>query len=236
MTALIAFSVISTGFLTPTWQDIVQPAFKDCTFTAHAVRGNQKELRKINNDFATSYRFSFMKAKVKEPFMVRLESTVEDTDILYMENGARKLYRIPKIHLSKVEDVSNAPGKRQTVMDFGILTPSLFQSLFNATYVRTDRENGHYVFDLTYKHPRYDDTSKHRVWIDPQRKYITKRVWFSQEGRELATFIYEKPKFERGVWFPTRATVKNVEDKIAGITEYTSMNINVGLSSSIFQF
>jgi outer membrane lipoprotein-sorting protein len=228
--------IVLTALAAPTWQDIVQPNFQDCTFVAQVVKANEKELKKISRDFAQSFKFTYMKAEVKEPFMVRLESNVEGTELLYMENGGRRLYRIPKLRIGKTEDVSNSPGKQQTVMEFGILTPSLFESLFDAAFVRNDRETGDYVFDLTYKHPRYDDTTRQRVWIDPQKRYITKRVWFAQDGHEMASFDYGDPKNQKGVWFPSEAIVKDVDGQVAGITKYSKMNINTGLPDSAFKF
>ncbi len=112
----------------------------------------------------------------------------------------------------------------------------MFEERFDATFVRQDRETGDLVFDLTYKKPKYHDTSRHRVWVDPQKKYITKRVWFAQDGHEMATFIYEDPEEQNGIWFPSQATVKNVDDHVAGVTRYTKMNINVGLSDKLFDF
>ena len=52
----------------------------------------------------------------------------------------------------------------------------------------------------------------------------------------MATFIYENPKNEGGVWFPTKCTVKNVEDKVAGITEYQRMAINKGIDDAMFRW
>jgi outer membrane lipoprotein-sorting protein len=235
MIALTALATLAMAAQSYSWHDIVQPSFQDCTFVAKGVKGNQAELRKINAEFGSSYRFSYMKAKIKEPFMMRVESRVEDTDLLYIENGGRRLYRIPAAHISHVDDVSHAPGKRQTVLDFGILTPSLFQNYFNATFVHTDRATGDLVFDLTYV-PALRDKSRHRVWVDPTRHYVTKRVWFAQDGRLMATFLYTDPKDINGVWFPTKATVVNVDDKVAGITAYTSIEANTGLSNDLFKF
>jgi outer membrane lipoprotein-sorting protein len=216
--------------------DIVQKNFRDASFVARVVKGNERELKKINDDFAYSYRFTFMKAQVKEPFMVRLESTVEDTNLLYIINGDRKRYSIPRIKINKTENISLAPGKRQTPMDFGVLTPSLFRGDFmTAQFQRVDRETGNLVFDITYVKPRLDDTSRHRVWVDKDRRYITRRVWFSQEGRQLATFIYDLPKQDGGVWFPSRCTVRNIEDKVAGVTQYESIAINRGIADSVFK-
>ncbi len=120
MIGLIA--LMSSGALggSYTWQDIVQPNFKDCTFTAKVVKSDQKELAKINKDFGMSFRFSSMNAEVKEPFMVKLESKAEGTTVQYIENDGRLEYRIVKLHLGKVENVADAPGKQQLVMEFGI--------------------------------------------------------------------------------------------------------------------
>lgn len=217
------------------WQDIVQKGFQDASFTAKAVKGIQKELQKINKEFAYSYRFDYMDAKVKEPHKIRLESVVEDTRVLYVINGTKKFYNLGN-RLKGTDDVSKSPGKRQTLLDFGILTPAMFQDPFTAKFLRVDRDSGDLVFDLTYQTPKYDDTSRHRVWIDKSKRYITKRVWFNQEGGQLATFIYENPKSKDGVWFPTRCTVKNNDDKVAGVTEYTKMEINSGLADSLFKW
>jgi outer membrane lipoprotein-sorting protein len=217
------------------WHDIVQTNFKDASFTAKAVKGNQKELQKINKEFAYSYRFDSMDAKIKEPAKLRVETVVEESRVFYIVSGTKKHYNLGG-RAKYTEDVSKAPGKRQTALDFGIITPSMFQDPFVAKFLRVDRDSGDLVFDLTYQTPKYDDTSRHRVWVDKAKRYITKRVWFNQEGGQLATFIYENPKNKDGVWFPTRCTVKNNDDKVAGITEYTKMEINAGIADSVFKF
>lgn len=236
--SLILASVVLAQAQTFTWHDIVQPGFQDSTFVGKAVTANSKELKKISSDFAISYKFlgQEVHAMLKEPFMLRLDVTIEESKLQCIYNGSRRVFKVPQSRLSKTENLSDSPGKRQTALDFGILTPSLFESLFDATFVRIDRESGDLVFDLTYKHPAFDDTTRHRVWVDSQRKFITKRVWFAQDGHEMATFLYENPQSQGGVWFPTRAVVKNADNVIAGVTEYESMKINSGLSGRPFQF
>jgi len=63
---------------------------------------------------------------------------------------------------------------------------------------------------------------------------VTKREWYNQSGRQLATFIYDDPKQENGVWLPTRLTVKNTDDIVAGVTRYQSIKVNVGIPDSEF--
>ncbi|AIE88123.1 outer membrane lipoprotein-sorting protein [Fimbriimonas ginsengisoli] len=213
-------------------QSFVQPDLKDATFVARKVKADQRELRKINDSFGNSYRFDTTTIYFKEPFKVRLEASVEDTTVVYVLNGPIQTIKMRSFHQRL--DLTGKPGRRQTPLDFGLLTPSLFEGLFQARFVRNDRATGDVVFDLTYPE-RLDDTSRHRIWIDPQKKYVTKREWYNQSGRQLATFIYENPKNEGGVWMPTRMTVKNVDNRVAGITTYDSIKTNTGLSDSMFQ-
>ncbi len=218
---------------TPGVDDIVQKNFRDAAFTARVVKAAQTELGKINKDFANSYRFSSSKVMIKEPFMLRLESRVEDTDILFILNGSTRILKVPRARISQRENLSKAPGKRQTLLDFGLLTPSMFHGFLVPKFVRNDRATGNVVFDLTYE-TQLDDSSRYRVWVDADKRYITKREWYNQQGRMLATFLYENPSRAGSTWFPTRLTVKNVDNKVAGITEYSGLKLNDGLSDSLF--
>jgi hypothetical protein len=238
MTMLVA-SVALLGLQGTSINDYVQPNFKDASFQIKLVFGNQDELAKINKDFGTSYRFKTMDAKLKEPFMLRLTGSVEDTDVLFIQNGVDRLYSIPKMHIKQRENLDDEPGKRQTPLDFGFLTPSMFAAstpggeLFESKFVRNDRATGDMVFDITYN-PKYKYRSYYRVWIDPQKHYITKREWYRKE-RQLATFFYSEPVNQQGVWLPTHLLVKNVDNVRAGETEYVAIKLNTGLDDSLFK-
>lgn len=231
-TALAVLAIGAQG--APSINQFVQGNLRDATFTARILRSSQSELKKIKNDFGTSYRFGSTTISYKEPMKLRVEANVEDTRVLMIENGPTQWWKVPRTRLSTKENLAMKPGRRQTPVDFGLLTPSVFDGLFEARFVRWDRASGDAVFDLTYI-TRLDDTTRHRVWIDPQKKIINKREWYSQEGRQLATFYYESPKQIAGVWLPTRLTVKNVENNVAGVTTYDSIRVNSGLADSLFQ-
>ncbi len=212
-----------------------QTGLKDASFTARVETGNQRELAKINRDFANSYRFKYTIVRLKEPFKLRLESKVDDTDILFIVNGTKRMVRIPRANLHQRENLAHSPGKRQTLVDFGMLAPSLFEDLFKAKFVRNDRASGDAVFDLTY-FPNLDDSSRNRIWVDKTKHYISKREWYSQnDGRLLASFVYDNVKEVNGVWFPTRVTVRNADNHVAGITQYEGLKINTGLADSLFK-
>ena len=234
MITLTAVAALSLGFQTPSINQYVQRNLNDATFQARVIKADQLELKKINKDFGQSYRFETTTIRFKEPFMMRVEATVDDSSILYIINGSTQLFKVPRIRLNQRTDLSKSPGRRQTPLDFGILTPSLFENLFVAKFVRNDRATGDLVFDLTYP-ANLDDTSRHRIWVDAEKKYVTKREWYNQYGRQLATFIYENPQQEAGVWVPSKLTVRNVDNKVAGVTAYADIKINTGLSDSLFK-
>ncbi len=231
LAALAALAVTAQG---QSIDSYVQKNFEDANFTARVKFANQKELSKINKDFGQSYRFSSVEFKVKEPFKVRADANVEDTKVLYITNGTKQLIRIPRIKVNSHQDLSKSPGRRQTLLDFGVLTPSLFDDFFVAKFVRMDRATGDAVFDLTYV-PALDDTTRHRIWVDPQKKYVTRREWYSQRGgKQLATFYYTDPVNAGGVWMPSHVSVKNVEGVLAGETYYDGLKINSGIPDSLF--
>lgn len=213
--------------------EVVQPNLKDATFVATVVKGDQNELAKINKDFGASYRFKYTKVFMKDPFRLRLETKVDDMDIYYIINGVKQMYKVPKARINQRNDLSDSPGRRQTAFDFGLLTPSLFHSLFNAKFVRVDRATSAWVFDVTYK-PELHDTTRSRIWVNPSKKFIEKREWYNQIGELRAVFTYENPKEADGVWFPTRFTARNTENKVAGVTQYESLKANSGLPDSLF--
>lgn len=218
----------------PTIEDAVLSGFKSASFVTTVSGARQSELRKINKDFAQSYRFKRMEVQMKEPFKVRLSTTVDDSRVVMVINGARKMYAIPKAGLKIREDNSENPAKRQTALDFGFITKSLFNGYLSAKYVRTDRLTGEWVFDLTYD-PEHGDKTRHRIWIDPEKRFLSKRVWYSRRGNLRATFLYENPKKFGDIWFPTKAVVKNAENKVAGTILYSDIVINPTLSDDLFK-
>ena len=224
---------------TPQSQDIknyVQSAFEDAQFTVITGEHSISELAKISKDFSQSYRFKSSQVWIKEPFKLRMMSEVDDSAILYIVNGGKRMYKIPRSGLSQMDDISKAPGKRQTAFDFGILTPALVNNYFVADFVRIDRASGDAVFDLKYA-SHLMDSSRSRVWIDPQSKTITKREWYAQRrnnGRLMATFVYSNVKKIGQVSVATSVVVNNADNKRAGSLSYSSMKINTGLAESLF--
>jgi len=233
MTIAFLVAVAATG-QTPKIDDLLQTSLKSLSFTATVGNAKQIELQKINKDFAQSYRFKTMDVYMKEPFMIRMETKVDDSEILMIINGPVRKLSIPKARISTRLNLKDEPGKRQTAFDFGLTTPSLFDGYFKADFIRTERATGQHIFDVTYG-PGLADKSRHRIWIDPAKKMVTKRQWYANWGGHLmATFDYSDPVQQGGVWLATTISVTNAEGKLAGTTTYKNMKVNPTLADSLF--
>jgi len=208
----------------------VQTDLKDLSVTAKVASYDVRELKKIKKDYATNYSFEKSNVLFKDPFKLRVDSTVEDTTVSITFNGP--FLRIKAPGISTREDITNEPSRRETALDFGLLIPSLFSGFFNAKFVRMDRETGDPVFDITYADKT--ESARYRVWVDPVRKITTKREWYNRYGTQIATFYYEHPQQVNGVWVPTTITVRNVDNKVAGSTRYEGLKINAGMSDALF--
>ena len=88
----------------------VQNNLKDASWTARVVTGNQSELRKINSDFGLAYKFDYAKVKIKDPFMLRVESTVEDQTVLAINNGPNLLIVFLALTLQNMKMLSISLG------------------------------------------------------------------------------------------------------------------------------
>jgi outer membrane lipoprotein-sorting protein len=232
--SLTLFAAAAVLVQTPSIDQYLQSSFKSATFTVTVGKANQVELQKINKDFANSYRFKSMDVWLKEPFKIRMESKVDDSSLLMVINGSTRKISIPKAHISQRENLAEDPGKRQTALDFGFLTPALFNNYYQAKFVRTERGTGEQVFDITYV-PSLNDKTRHRVWIDPNKKVMTKRQWYANRGGHLmATFEYSNFAQVNGVWVAQSISVNNAENKQAGTSSFRDVKVNPSIDDSMF--
>jgi len=233
MTSLLLLAV-SAPIQSQSIADYVPGNFEDASFTAKGKVGPVSKLPKVNGDLTQSHRIKESKVALKEPFMVRVDANIDgDTSASFILNGAKRLFKVPRAKIAVRQDLSGKPGQRQTVLDFGIITPALFNDFFQAKFVRIDRGTEDAVFDLTYV-SRLNDTSRHRVWIDQAKKIITKREWYSQRGKQVATFFYSGPVQSGGIWVSTKCSVRNNDNEVAGETVYEDVKANTGLPDSLF--
>jgi outer membrane lipoprotein-sorting protein len=168
----------------------------------------------------------------KEPLKLRLESEVQSQRIIYILNAGQKLVIAPRQRVR--EDVRNSPGKQQTPMDFGFFTPSVARQ-FDVKFLREERENGmlYLVYELQWNYG--DDDARHIVWMDPDKRYSARRVWYSRTGRYRARFEYQDPvQAAPGIWIPSKVEVYNADQRFGGRTVNTNIRVNQGLDDQLF--
>lgn len=196
------------------------------------------ELEKISPDFKTTYSVRNLNLQFKQPDKLRLEGhSATRGSALMILNGTVRFYSVPKFKLKKSEDLVNAPGKRQSLLEYGGLIGSDTLQFMQAQFVKMEALSGQNkaVFDLTYQGAGAGG-SHYRVWIDPQTHITTKREWFDSANKLRATFAYLDPQeVTTGVWLPGRLEVKNAAGVVAAEVTFSAAKANQKLPDSLFE-
>jgi len=209
---------------------IVQDKLMDLSADVAQQTANRRELERISRDFANAYRISQLSIQYREPLMMRLDSRVGVVPVRFIINGNRR--RMQAGPVRDTEDITNAPGKRNSLFDLGIITPA-FAKLIELRFLRTEGNTP--VYEMTWASGR--DTSKHVIWFDTRTRLITKRQWYAQSGFLRATFEYKNPvEVQPGIWVPSSAEAYNAQGRLGGTTRYTRVRVNEGIPASEFAF
>ena len=231
-TALIAASIASSSTGSDIRSRICQAThgFKDITLTAKVIYANQNELKKIGKDFPKSYEFKSTTVRFKAPDKMKMEGKLGMVKASIVINGDRKATVIPSVHYSKKENIAGEPHKRQTDLDIGIVTGSLWQD-----YIVLDSDTEGSTYKITFARENSRD-NKHICWIDSKTLKLLKVEKYDSGGNLKSRYIYSKHSLIDGlVWVPGRADVYNCEGKLAGSTGYENIKVNTGIPDSVFK-
>jgi outer membrane lipoprotein-sorting protein len=227
----IAIALILLG-APPSFDDIVQANLRDISFKMTLDWFDHQELRKISRDFATTYEAKNAEFAYKEPMMLRSSSQVSGQSVLYAIVGDKKIVKVPRLGIKTTQDIARGPGKRQTLLDWGIVTSVMRDKFVKGTYIRTE-PNGQWVFDIRYQYAA--DTSRFRAWVDPAKRAIVKKLTYNSKGELMSIFEYGGHVQIGGVWFPTKLSVTNAEGKLGGRSTISDIKVNAGIADSLFQ-
>ena len=218
----------------------------DLQATMQITKCDGKELEKIGADFQRTYQFQDMLRDItleyKQPDKMRIsgKNAILGKAAIVMNGPLRRFdvprqFRVGSKNGPKVEDLKDAPGKRQSLLEYsGLLAPSTLDYM-QGKFVRQEQLDGQTtdVFDLTYK--GVTGGSHYRAWFDPKTRLTLKREWYSMDGKLKATFYYLEPhEVAEGVWLPARVEVKNAYGVSAAITTLDNVKINQGLADDLF--
>lgn len=215
----------------PPLQQFESKNIKTLSLSSEISTENQAELKKISGDIALAYRLHKGSMQYEQPGKLRIEASVPLIGSgYYIVNGNRKLTSAPFVH--RVQDITGEPGKKQTLLDFGLVPPELFDD-YNATFVKKDGTA--LVYNITPK--KKSETFRTEVWIDPKTKITIKHVEYDRHGVLVKIVLYKNPiEAAPGIYIPTRLELYNPENKLAGVTGYQNIKVNQPIPESRFTF
>lgn len=206
--------------------------FKDLTLDTRIDHANQRELAVIGKDFGKAYEFKNSKLWFKMPDMVKMQAKAGFVNVTYIITGDTK--RIQAGVIRKTDDIKEEPHKKQTALDLGIATETIWDE-FQVAYHRADTFNGRPCHVLALNYPASPD-KKEYVWIDARDFRIWQRERREADGSLRVRFVYSKHReFRNVIWVPGEVRVFNGNLKHAGTSVYTNIRVNTGLSNDIFR-
>lgn len=217
--------------------DYVQGNLKDLTASVDVVSKNDAELEKIGKGYVDAYRLGKQEIWAKEPNRMRFQGKQGVFVIRYVTNAGRKLTEVPTLRIHKVEDITAEPGKADSISDLGVITTGWEQRV-ESRWLRTETKDGKtlQVFEVWYKE---DPRARHTLWLDPATKTIVEHV-AHHRARNKPGFrkrlVYSDIKQINGVSIPTKVSMYNTDDKLAGVLRYEGIKVNTGLADSLFNF
>ncbi len=228
--AALTLALAAAGQAAPSIQSLTSANVKTLQASSEIVTENQDQLKTIDGDIALAYRLHRGSMVYEQPGKLRIEASIPHLATgYYIINGNQKLTVAPFVH--KVQDTTGAPGKRQTLLDFGLVPPELLTD-YNATFLR--REAGLLCFQISPK--QAGETQKDLVWIDPKTHITTQRYNYGRDGKLTKILRYLNPvQAAPGIYVPTRVELYNTQNKLAGATVYQNIRVNQPVSESLFK-
>jgi outer membrane lipoprotein-sorting protein len=196
---------------------------------------NRAQLDNIGGDFANFFQAQrgakSLTLIYKQPGQILYYARVLGAKISYIIDGSTRTTEVPLFHIKKSENIAGSPGKQNTLLDCGVVPPEQLDD-YTGTYLRT--ESGLLCFQLMSKIK--SEPFKDLVWIDPKTHITVQRYHYDRNGKRVAWYLYKNPKLiAPGIYFPTRVEVYSPENKLAGVTLYQNIQVNIPVAASAFQ-
>jgi outer membrane lipoprotein-sorting protein len=207
---------------------------KDLTLTCIVTYSNPKELKKISKDFSKRYEFKKSTIKYKSPDMFKMEGSLGLIKGRIVFNGDRKALVIPGIGVNKKDDLKKDPHKRQSDLDIGIFSDSLWKHYIVKNAETVPGANGA-EYKITFV--RSNAKSKNiTCWVTSDTMKLRKLEKYESDGSMKSRFIYtDHKKINNSIWIPMKINIYNGNGKLAASTEYKDVKINTGISNSEFK-
>jgi outer membrane lipoprotein-sorting protein len=209
--------------------------FRDITLTCKVLYANQAELKKIGKDFGKSYEFKSTNVYFKKPDKMKIEGKLGMLGAKIIINGNRKATIIPGLHISKKENIADEPHKKQTDLDLGIISDSLWRD-YIILKVEREKTTTRNIYRVTFVRP--NSREKRLVaWLDSSGFKLLKLEKYESDGTLKVRYIYSHHIFvDKLIWIPCRIDVYSPDGKLAGTTVYENIKVNTNIPDSEFAF
>lgn len=208
--------------------------FRDMTATMLPEKINQQVLIKMGKSFSRSYEFKRATITFKDPDKFKIEGAIGLIRVQYIMNGEIRTVRIPSVHYSRKDDLSDESGKTQTCLDMGIVTDGLWAS-YNVRQIDTENTDSGPVIVLELA--RIGDPRRNqKIWVDGKNFCLLKREKYRNEGDMKVRYVYKDHKMLDGVvWAPMKTELYDRNGKLAAVSVMRNVKVNTGVSDSIFR-
>lgn len=207
-------------------------AFRDLRMGVEIAYANQKELAVIGKDYGKAYEFKNAELTFKNPDKYKMTARAGIVNVSYIVTGDIK--RVKAGLIKKTDDISEEPHKKQSVLDVGVVSDSLWQ-FYSVDYERTEQFAGAscYVLSLYLSN---SPQKKQYIWIDTKDLKLLKREKHEADGSLRVRYTYTKHRPYKGmVWVPGEQRVYNQNGKLGGTSVYKNIRVNDGVADSEFK-
>lgn len=206
--------------------------FRDVKMDVRIAYANQKELATIGKDYGKAYEFKNSKLIFKAPDKVKMTAVAGIVNVSYIITGNIK--RIRAGLLKKTEDITHEPHKKQTPLDVGIVSESIWRQ-FRVERVKKEGDAANPVYVLTLSLSN-SPQKKQYIWVGANDFRLLKREKREADGSLKARYVYSKHREYAGtLWVPGEQRVYNIKGTLAGTTVYSGIQVNTGVKDSVFQ-
>jgi outer membrane lipoprotein-sorting protein len=201
--------------------------FKDITLTCKVAYSNLRELKKISKDFSNNYDLKSTTVRYKYRDKMRVDGKLGIMNVRMIINGDIKAFIVPPY--KQKENIKDKPHKRQTELDLGVFTDSLWSD-YIVTSVGAD--DGMYKIVFVRSNARSKNLA---CWVDCRTLKLLKMERYESDGSMKAKYVYSNHKEYHGIWVPQRIDVYNEDNKLSATTVYEKISVNSGIPDSEFE-
>ncbi|HLV79466.1 MAG TPA: outer membrane lipoprotein-sorting protein [Chthonomonadaceae bacterium] len=190
----------------------------------------------VGKDLADLYGDHTVTLSYKDPNKLRISAdSPRNGEQVLIVNEEDQSYQTPERKSKHTQDLSNAPDRRLSLLDFcGLLTPGMFDFM-RARFVRQDTLDGGpaVVYDLTFW--GYEEGAFRRLWIDPKTRTVLRNELHDRNGKIRSITLYDQPEeVASGIMLPMRVHVENAASVEVATLRLSKVKVNRGVSDSLF--